>query len=57
MPRPKKLTVRFCTWCEMFHEETAKHLTDKQKRESLEYDVYHANGSIYFSEEHVSEES
>lgn len=57
MPKSKILTVRYCTWCEMYHDETTPHLNDEQKSESWDYDVYHANGTIYFSVDHVKDQT
>lgn len=50
------MQVRFCTRCEMYHNEETSHLSAKQVKESQDYDVYHANGTIYFSPEHVEDE-
>lgn len=46
------MIVRFCTHCHMFHPEDSQHLKDDQFYEALEHDVYHANGTIYFSEDY-----
>jgi len=41
----------------MYHDETTPHLNDEQKAESWDYDVYHANGTIYFSVDHVKDQT
>jgi hypothetical protein len=49
------MLVRYCTLCFMFHEEGSAHLTDAQRDEAQDHDVYHANETIYFSTEHMHE--
>jgi hypothetical protein len=41
----------------MYHNEKTPHLSKKQLKESKEYDVYHANVTIYFSQDAVDEET
>lgn len=49
------MRVRYCTQCEMYHDQSTPHLSDKQYAEAQDYDVYHANDTIYFSEEYAEE--